>query len=90
MQHRSWVVPHRRRSMDKKGIAVALAFLVAISLLVGGNKEKEDFAMRWQQQQLVVSSNVDIRQVAQARGKHSILPVESPIQIPRRGERLGP
>jgi hypothetical protein len=38
--HRSWFAPHKTRTVDKTGIAIALAFLVAIGVLAGGRGEK--------------------------------------------------
>lgn len=42
MPHQSWWVPQQNRTMDKKGVAVALAFLVALGALAGGRGEKRD------------------------------------------------
>ena len=42
MPHRSWWVPQRDRAVDKKGVAVALAFLVALGALAGGRGENRD------------------------------------------------
>src|SRR5215210_209418 len=38
--HRSWFAPRKTRTVDKTGIAVALAFLVALGVLAGGRAEK--------------------------------------------------
>lgn len=40
MPHRSWRIPERHRVIDIKGVAVALAFLGAISLFAGGRGDK--------------------------------------------------
>jgi hypothetical protein len=42
MPHPSWWVPQKNRAVDKKGVAVALAFLVALGALAGGRGEKRD------------------------------------------------
>jgi hypothetical protein len=42
MPHRSWWVPQKNRTVDKKGVAVALVFLVALGALAGGRGEKRD------------------------------------------------
>jgi hypothetical protein len=40
MPHRNWRIPPKHRVMDIKGMAVALAFLLAISLFAGGRGDK--------------------------------------------------
>lgn len=40
MPHRSWWVPQKNRAVDKIGVAVAVAFLVAIGLMAGGRGDK--------------------------------------------------
>lgn len=40
MPHRSWWIPQKHRVVDIKGLVVAVAFLVAISLFAGGRGGK--------------------------------------------------
>lgn len=40
MPHRSWWIPQKHRVIDIKGVVVAIAFLVAISLFAGGRGDK--------------------------------------------------
>jgi hypothetical protein len=41
MPHSSWWIPQKHRVIDIKGVAVALAFLVAVSLFAGGRGDKD-------------------------------------------------
>jgi hypothetical protein len=72
VSHCSWGVPHKKeRAIDKKGLAVAVAFLVVIiSLLAGGREDKTTDHDRQQeppeQEHPVLSGHVDIRPWATA------------------------
>lgn len=62
--HRSWASRRKRRAVDKKGLAVALIFLVAITLWAGEQGDKStEFESIWREQ-LDLSAYIAIRPTA--------------------------
>jgi hypothetical protein len=67
MPHPSWQAPHKKsRAVDKKGLAVALAFLVGMTLVAGGRGGNTADLLDRSQPRPVLSAQVDIRQTAKA------------------------
>ncbi len=90
--HRNWASPRKNRTVDKKGLAVALTFLVAISFWLGGRGGKtaeQDSA--WQNQP-DLSAQVEIRPAAKMSPEaengqltHSMTGLRRELEDPRRG-----
>ena len=67
-------LPHKDRVVDKKGVAVALAFLVGLTVLASGGGDKANETERWQEPALSVP--VEIRPA-----DHASLEVESAVPV---------
>ena len=61
----SWFLPHTSRTVDTLGVAVALAFLIVISMFVGERGEKAAEKNGWQEQS-ALSIPVNIRPLSKA------------------------
>ena len=82
MPHRSWRVPHKNRAVDKKGVAVALAFLVALGVLAGGRGEHRDRV-----EDLISRANAPARDSSlpsnpALTGERAM--IDGPLAVPRR------
>ncbi len=89
---RNWASPRQSRTVDKKGLAVALTFLVAISFWLGGRGGKTaEQASIWQKQP-DLSAQVEIRPAAKmspdaetGQLAHSMTGLRRELEDPRRG-----
>lgn len=62
--HYRWTLVRKHRGMDKKGLALALIFLLAISLWAGWRSDKTtEQVVAWHEQPNL-SAEIDIRPVA--------------------------
>lgn len=83
--HRSWFRPRAPRTVDKKGVAVALAFLVAIAGLAGGRGEKS-IDRNGQEERPVVSTQVDYRLRGEASYDDPLKRTDQRVITPPRQE----
>lgn len=90
--HRSWFLPHNRHSVDKLGVAVALAFLVVIAMCVGGRGEKTTEKNESQEQSRLLAQ-VDIRplpkpslELMTAAPAQAMTGLRQELEDPRRGK----
>lgn len=90
--HRSWFLPRRGRSVDTKGVAVALAFLVVVAMVAGGAGEKTD-AQKEMQGKPDQSTQVEIRPLHRGSLEsgttapaHPITDVKQELEDPRQGQ----
>lgn len=64
--HYRWALVRKHRAMDKKGLAVALIFLIAISLWAGWRRDKtSEQVIAWHEQPNL-SADIEIRRVAKS------------------------
>jgi len=90
--HRNWILPHKTRAVDTLGVAVALVFLVTITVLAGGRGEKTA-EENGSQEQPVHSTQVDVRSSSKgvlesdgATPAQSMTGLRQELEDPRRGE----
>jgi hypothetical protein len=81
--HCSWASWHKRRAVDKKGLAVALIFLVAIALWAGepGDKSTE-LNSTWQEQPDLLA-HIEIRPAARISLWQSMTGLSRDLEDPR-------
>jgi hypothetical protein len=60
MNHRSWFVPHKNRTVDTKGVTIALLFLVLMMSYAGFRADREAEIMTWQVEP-PLSARLDVR-----------------------------
>lgn len=90
--HRSWASHRKSRALDKKGLAVALTFLVAISFWAGERGDKTTEQDSTWQEQSDLSAHIEIRPAARisleaetAPPVQSMTGLRRELEDPRRG-----
>jgi hypothetical protein len=90
--HRYWASPRTSRTVDKKGLAVALTFLVAISFWLGGRGGKTAEQDSTWQKQPDLSAQVQIHLAAKmspdaetGQPVQSMTGLRRELEDPRRG-----
>lgn len=90
--HRSWASRRKSRALDKKGLAVALTFLVAISFWAGERGDKTTEPDSTWQEQSDLSAHIEIRPAARtsleaetAPDVQSMTGLRRELEDPRRG-----
>ena len=90
--HYRWALIRKHRVMDKKGLAVALIFLLAISLWAGWRRDKTtEQVIAWHEQPNL-SADIEIRRVtksvleeATAQPVPSLVGLTEALHDPRQG-----
>jgi hypothetical protein len=90
--HRSWASRRKSRAVDKKGLVVAVTFLVAISFWAGERSDKTTKLNNTWQDQPDLSAQIEIRPAAKsvleaetAAPVQSITGLRRALEDPRRG-----
>lgn len=90
--HRSWASRRKSRALDKKGLAVALTFLVAMSFWAGERGDKTTERNSTWQEQSDLSAHVEIRRAARipleaetAPPVQSMTGLKRELEDPRQG-----
>ncbi len=90
--HRSWASRRKSRALDKKGLAVALTFLVAMSFWAGERGDKTTVQDSIWEKQSDLSAHIEIRPAARisleaetAPPVQSMTGLRRELEDPRRG-----
>lgn len=90
--HYRWALVRKHRGMDKKGLAIALIFLLAMSLWAWWRSDKTtEQVIAWDEQPNL-SADIEIRRVAKsvleeetAQPVHSLAGLTEALHDPRQG-----
>lgn len=82
--HRSWASRRKSRAVDKKGLVVAVTFLIAISFWAGERSDKTTKLNNTWQDQRDLSAQIEIRPAA-AAPVQSITGLRRALEDPRQG-----